>query len=152
MRAVLESDLNQRAVALVDGGVAGLFAQLHGDVVWQESQLIVHGRRRSGAVWKVEANGHGLVLMPSVFGWPEVIVDYSPRTAAPIRYPASGVGLLWEQPRPTSAGLTAVLGRTRAALLAELCEPLSTPDLPPAWASPSAPSPSTSALCAVRGW
>ncbi|MER5202445.1 DUF5937 family protein [Streptomyces sp. NPDC002825] len=129
MRAVLEADLGRRAMALVDGGVEGLFAQLHGDVVWREGELVVHGRRRSGAAWTVEADGHGLVLMPSVFGWPDVIVDYSPRTAASIRYPASGVGLLWEQPRATSAGLSAVLGRTRAALLAELGEPLSTPDL-----------------------
>ncbi|MGW2372123.1 DUF5937 family protein [Kitasatospora sp. NPDC001683] len=129
MRAVLEADLGRRAVALVDGGVEGLFAQLHGDVVWREGELVVHGRRRSGSMWTVEAGGHGLVLMPSVFGWPEVIVDYAPRAAASIRYPASGVGLLWEQPRPTSAGLAAVLGRTRAALLAELAEPLSTPDL-----------------------
>lgn len=129
MRAVLEADLARRAVALVDGGVEGLFAQLHADVVWRDDELVVHGRRRPGAVWTVEAGGHGLVLMPSVFGWPNVIVDYSPRAAASIRYPASGVGLLWEQPRPSSAGLAAVLGRTRAALLAELGEPLSTPDL-----------------------
>ncbi|MCB5164432.1 winged helix-turn-helix domain-containing protein [Streptomyces bambusae] len=129
MRAVLEADLARRAVALVDSGVAGLFAQLHRDVVWREGELVVHGRRRAGAVWTVEAGGHGLVLMPSVFGWPDVVVDHSPRTAASIRYPASGVGLLWEQPRPTPAGLAAVLGRTRAALLAELGEPLGTPDL-----------------------
>ncbi|MGW8760907.1 DUF5937 family protein [Streptomyces sp. NPDC055815] len=129
MRAVLEADLGRRALALVDGGVEGLFAQLHGDVVWREGELVVHGRRRPDVVWTVEAEGHGLMLIPSVFGWPDVIVDYSPRTAASIRYPASGVGLLWEKPRATSAGLTAVLGRTRAALLAELGEPLSTPDL-----------------------
>ncbi|MEU9075588.1 helix-turn-helix domain-containing protein [Kitasatospora sp. NPDC048538] len=38
MRAVLEADLGRRAVALVDGGVEGLFAQLHGDVVWREGE------------------------------------------------------------------------------------------------------------------
>ncbi|MFJ9696362.1 DUF5937 family protein [Kitasatospora sp. NPDC101183] len=129
MRAVLEADLSRRAVALVDGGLEGLFAQLHADVVWREGGLVVHGRRRAGSVWTVEALGHGLVLMPSVFGWPDVIVDYSPRTAASVRYPAAGVGLLWERPRATSSGLDAVLGRTRAALLAALGEPLSTPDL-----------------------
>ncbi|MFJ9605934.1 DUF5937 family protein [Kitasatospora sp. NPDC101176] len=129
MRAVLEADLGRRAVALVDGGVEGLFAQLHGDVVWREGELLVHGRRRTGAAWTVEAGGHGLVLMPTVFGWPDVIVDHAPRAAASIRYPAAGVGLLWEQPRASSAGLAAVLGRTRAALLAALGEPLSTPAL-----------------------
>ncbi|MGA5816600.1 DUF5937 family protein [Kitasatospora sp. NPDC094028] len=129
MRAVLEADLGRRAVALVDGGVEGLFAHLHADVVWREGELLVHGRRRTDAVWTVEAGGHGLVLLPSVFGWPDVVVDYSPRAAASIRYPAAGVGLLWEQPRASCAGLAAVLGRTRAALLALLGEPLSTPQL-----------------------
>ncbi|WP_406192575.1 winged helix-turn-helix domain-containing protein [Kitasatospora sp. NBC_01560] len=129
MRTVLEADLGRRAVALADSGLEGLFAQLHRDVVWREGELVVHGRRRPGTAWTVSAGGHGLVLMPSVFGWPDVIVDYAPRVAASIRYPASGVGLLWEQPRPTPDGLAAVLGRTRAALLAELGEPLSTPDL-----------------------
>ncbi|MCG6494268.1 DUF5937 family protein [Kitasatospora sp. A2-31] len=129
MRAVLEADLDRRAMTLVDGGLEGLFAELHGDVLWREGELVVHGRRRRGSVWTVEAGGHGLVLMPSVFGWPDVVVDYSPRAAASLRYPVSGVGLLREQPRPTSAGLGAVLGRTRAAVLAELGEPLSTPEL-----------------------
>ncbi|MFJ8627108.1 DUF5937 family protein [Kitasatospora sp. NPDC093550] len=129
MRAVLDADLGRRAVALVDGGVEGLFAQLHDDVVWREGDLLVHGRRRSGTPWTVEADGHGLVLMPSVFAWPEVIVDHDPRSAASIRYPATGVGLLWERPTATRAGLAAVLGRTRAALLEALGEPLTTPDL-----------------------
>ena len=129
MKAVLEADLGRRAMILLDGGVEGLVADLHGDVMWRDCRLVVQGRRRSGAVWQVEAGGHGLVLMPTVFGWPDVIVDYTPRAAATIRYPVPGVGLLWEQPRPTSSGLTAVLGRTRAALLAELGEPLSTSDL-----------------------
>ncbi|MFB7910643.1 DUF5937 family protein [Kitasatospora sp. NPDC056076] len=129
MRALLEADLGRRAVTLVDRGVEGLFAELHGDVVWREGELVVHGRRRTGSVWTVEAGGHGLALMPSVFGWPDVIVDHSPRAAASIRYPAAGVGLLWEEPRPSSAGLAAVLGRTRAELLAVLGEPLSTPQL-----------------------
>ncbi|MER7669583.1 DUF5937 family protein [Kitasatospora sp. NPDC096128] len=129
MLALLEVDLGRRAVTLVDRGVEGLFAALHEDVVWREGELLVHGRRRAGAVWTVEAGGHGLALLPSVFGWPDVMVDYSPRAAASIRYPAAGVGLLWEQPRPSSAGLAAVLGRTRAELLAVLGEPLSTPQL-----------------------
>ncbi|MEV6977290.1 DUF5937 family protein, partial [Kitasatospora sp. NPDC093806] len=129
MRALLEADLGRRAVALVDGGVEGLFAQLHEDVVWREGELLVHGRRRTGSAWTVEAGGHGLVLMPSVFVWPDVLVDHSPRAAASIRYPAAGVGLLWERPRPSSDGLVAVLGRTRAALLDVLGEPLSTPEL-----------------------
>ncbi|GAA0275088.1 DUF5937 family protein [Streptomyces polychromogenes] len=129
MRAVLEAELSRLAVALVDGGVEGLFAQAHGDVVWREGELFVRRRSHPDQVWKVETRGHGLVLMPSVFGWPNIGVDHSPCGAATIQYPAPGVGLLWEQPSPASAGLAVLLGRTRAALLAELAEPRSTPDL-----------------------
>ncbi|MFJ8477841.1 DUF5937 family protein [Kitasatospora sp. NPDC094011] len=153
MRAVLEADLGRRAAALVDGGVEGLFARLHEDVVWREGEVLVHGRRRTGAVRTVETGGHGLVLMPSVFGRPDVIVDYAPSAAASIRYPADGVGTLWGRARPSAggsaagpvadpaagpaadstagraAGLAAVLGRTRAELLVALGEPLGTPEL-----------------------
>ncbi|MER7846607.1 DUF5937 family protein [Kitasatospora sp. NPDC096077] len=135
MRAVLEADLGRRAAALVDGGVEGLFARLHEDVVWREGEVLVHGRRRTGAVRTVGTGGHGLVLMPSVFGRPDVIVDYAPSAAASIRYPADGVGTLWgragagSRSRPSSAGLAAVLGRTRAELLVALGEPLGTPEL-----------------------
>ncbi|CAM5300287.1 transcriptional regulator [Streptomyces avidinii] len=127
MRAVLDADVGRRALVLVDGGVEGLFAGLHQDVAWREGELLVHGRRRTDASpCTVEASGHGLVLLPSVFSWPDVLVDQSPVTAASIRYPATGVGLLWERPAPTPGGLDAVIGPTRAALLAALAEPLTT--------------------------
>ncbi|MEV7440046.1 DUF5937 family protein [Streptomyces sp. NPDC091204] len=130
MRAVLDADVSKRALVLIDGGVEGLFAGLHGDIAWREGELLVHGRRRPEASpCTVEACGHGLVLLPSVFGWPDVLVDQSPVTAATIRYPAHGVGLLWEQPPPTPGGLEAVMGPTRAALLTALAEPLTTPAL-----------------------
>lgn len=67
----------------------------------------------------------GLVLLPSVFNWPNVGVDKSPVTTASIRYPAVGVGLLWEPP-PALAGLAPVLGHTRTSLLGALAEPLTT--------------------------
>ncbi|MFE0648466.1 ArsR/SmtB family transcription factor [Streptomyces sp. NPDC059534] len=130
MRAVLDADVAKRALALVDGGVEGLFADLHGDVAWREGELLVHGRRGTGdAPCTVEADGHGLVLMPSIFTWPQVLVDTSPIGAASIRYPATGMGLLWEEEPPTPDGLALVLGHTRAALLAALAEPMSTPAL-----------------------
>ncbi|MEU2337643.1 DUF5937 family protein [Streptomyces sp. NPDC013172] len=126
MRAVLEADLGRRALTLVDGGVQALFTELHGDVAWEGGQLVVHGRRGPHTVHTVDAGGHGLVLLPSVFNWPNVGVDKSPVTAASIRYPAVGVGSLWEPPPQTLTGLAPVLGHTRAALLAALAEPMTT--------------------------
>ncbi len=126
MRAVLEADVGRRALTLVDGGVQALFAELHRDIAWDGGQLVVHGRRTPHSVCTVDAGGHGLVLLPSVFNWPNVGVDKSPVTAASIRYPAVGVGLLWEPPPPAPAGLAPVLGHTRTALLTVLAEPLTT--------------------------
>ncbi|MFF7178100.1 DUF5937 family protein [Streptomyces sp. NPDC008121] len=129
MRAVLEADLGRRALTLVDGGVQALFAELHPDIAWDGDQLVVHGRRTGHPAHTVDTRGHGLVLLPSVFNWPHVGVDKAPVAAASIRYPAVGVGLLWEAPPPTLAGLAPVLGRTRTALLTALAEPLTTPAL-----------------------
>ncbi|MEQ4722548.1 DUF5937 family protein [Nonomuraea sp. B19D2] len=126
MRAVLEADIGRRALTLVDGGAQALFAELHRDIAWDGGQLVVHGRRIPHSVYPVDAGGHGLVLLPSVFNWPNVGVDKSPVTAASIRYPAMGVGLLWEPPPPALTGLAPVLGHTRTQLLAALAEPLTT--------------------------
>ncbi|MGW1005840.1 DUF5937 family protein [Streptomyces sp. NPDC002520] len=126
IRAVLEADIARRALTLVEGGVQALFAELHQDIAWDGGQLVVHGRRTPHAVNTVDTGGHGLVLLPSVFNWPNVGVDKSPVTAASIRYPAVGVGLLWRPPPPALTGLAPVLGRTRTALLTALAEPLTT--------------------------
>ncbi|AZQ40023.1 transcriptional regulator [Streptomyces cyaneochromogenes] len=129
MRAVLEADVGRRALTLVDGGVQALFAELHRDIAWDGGQLVVHGRRAPHSVYTVDAGAHGLVLLPSVFNWPNVGVDKSPVTAASIRYPAVGVGLLWEPPPQVLAGLAPVLGHARTAVLAALVEPLTTATL-----------------------
>ncbi|MFJ2730183.1 DUF5937 family protein [Streptomyces collinus] len=126
MRALLEADVGRRALTLVDGGVHALFAELHQDVAWDGGQLVVHGRRTPQTVCTVDTGGHGLVLLPSVFNWPNVGVDKSPVAAASIRYPAVGVGLLWEPPPQALTGLAPVLGQTRAAVLDALAEPLTT--------------------------
>ncbi|MPY30163.1 helix-turn-helix transcriptional regulator [Streptomyces adustus] len=126
MFAVLEADIGRRALTLVDGGVQALFGALHRDIAWDGGQLVVHGRRTPRSVYTVDTGRHGLVVLPSVFNWPNVGVDKSPVAAASIRYPVTGVGLLWEPSPPPLAGLAPVLGHTRTALLAALAEPLTT--------------------------
>ena len=72
----------------------------------------------------------GLLLLPSAFAWPKVMVV----TAAPwqptLIYPARGVGMLWspEHTAPPEA-LARLLGRSRAALLLALDSPRSTTEL-----------------------
>ncbi|MFD9904363.1 DUF5937 family protein [Streptomyces sp. NPDC059063] len=129
VRAVLNADVDARARTLTGTGVEGLFQELHQDIAWREGELVVHGGRRPGSPYRVDVAGHGLVLMPSAFAWPDVYADTAPVTAGSVRYPARGVGLLWERPAPVPDGLAAVIGRTRAALLGLLAEPLTTAQL-----------------------
>ncbi|NUW37926.1 helix-turn-helix transcriptional regulator [Nonomuraea sp. SMC257] len=123
MRAVLDADIAEQGVRLTNGGIAGLLGVLHDDVAWRDGELLVRGPCPADTM---TLHGHGLVLSPTVFGWPRVIVDRSPLGAGCVRYPARGVGHLWEASSSLPEGLAAVLGRTRTALIEALEEPLST--------------------------
>src|SRR5690606_4387762 len=75
-------------------------------------------------------DGRGLVLVPSVFVWPLVASKTDEPWQPTVRYPARGVGTLWERGTPAAPeALAAVLGRSRARLLAALAAPASTTEL-----------------------
>ncbi|GAA3150911.1 DUF5937 family protein [Planomonospora alba] len=128
MRAILLADLEHRARALAERGVEGLFSALHEDITWREGDLVVDGRRTPGS-FTVDLGGHGLVLFPTIFCWPYICIDMAPLAAGSLRYPARGLGTLWEPAEPVPDGLAAVLGRTKAALLEALAEPCPTGEL-----------------------
>jgi DNA-binding transcriptional ArsR family regulator len=73
-----------------------------------------------------------MLLVPSVFSWPYVIIDFRSVQPSSLTYPARGVGNLWSAPGPSSDeddALAALLGRTRAAILVALAVPQSTTEL-----------------------
>jgi DNA-binding transcriptional ArsR family regulator len=73
--------------------------------------------------------GTGLLLVPSVFSWPYVVIDFRSDEASSLTYPARGVGNLWSAPDASPAqdgALAALLGRSRAAILVTLTVPHST--------------------------
>src|SRR5215208_2188708 len=124
IRALLDADLTHRAGRLTDGGPSRLFADLHDGVRWRHERLEVATAYEES----VPLGGRGLVLVPSAFNWrPSAI------TAAPwqptLLYPARGVALLWERGSAAPDALAAVLGRSRAELLAALEAPASTTEL-----------------------
>ena len=124
IQALLEADLSHRARRLTERGAAGVFADLHDSIVWEEDMLVL---RDSACEALRSLDGRGLVLVPSAFQWqrPSTIVD--PPWQPTLLYPARGVGLLWEQQGVSgSEQLAGVLGTTRAALLAALDAPRST--------------------------
>jgi DNA-binding transcriptional ArsR family regulator len=75
-------------------------------------------------------DGRGMLLMPSVFVWPDVVSGFARPWQPTLIYPARGMGRAHTAPlpRPPEA-LARLLGRQRAALLADLTAPASTTDL-----------------------
>jgi DNA-binding transcriptional ArsR family regulator len=122
--ALLSADLRHRAARLTEGGPESLFADLHPDISFAGNQLDV------AMPWQgqVELRGHGLLLAPSVFSWQRASVITLPWQPSLI-YPARGVALLWETEREVAPELGALIGETRARILAALDAPQSTTEL-----------------------
>jgi DNA-binding transcriptional ArsR family regulator len=125
IRALLTADLDYRLNQLAAGGLEGLFGTLHPQVTFHGDTLRIVKYYRGRA----RLRQRGLILVPSVFAWPEVIV----RTADPepvLTYPARGLARLWEPAAGVPASpLAEVLGRSRTAILAQLAVPMSTTQL-----------------------
>ncbi|WP_205740330.1 DUF5937 family protein [Haloactinopolyspora alba] len=125
IEALLQADLSYRMDQLASGGVQQLFATLHPSLTFNEDTLEIVKYYDGYA----ELRRRGLLLIPCVFAWPDVIV----RTADPqpaVTYAPRGVGLLWEaEPSTHKSPLGDVLGRSRAAILAQLDLPMSTTQL-----------------------
>ncbi|GAA4229925.1 DUF5937 family protein [Actinomadura meridiana] len=127
VRDLLEGDVLRRAAALAAEGAEGVFGDLHEAVSWRSGTLCVDRRW----TFRGELAGRGLLLVPSVFVWPQVSVMVPPYQAM-LSYPPTGVATLWETGTPSGGprdALAALIGRRRAALLTALGTPASTTEL-----------------------
>jgi DNA-binding transcriptional ArsR family regulator len=123
LRDLLDADIAFQARRLAEGGLERLFTDLHREVSWQGGSLRVDSQSEE----RRELCGEGLVLMPSAFTWPKVVLMLDPPWQPTLIYPARGIGGLWQAPPEGSpAALARLLGRTRAKLLLALAEPAST--------------------------
>jgi DNA-binding transcriptional ArsR family regulator len=124
MRGLLDADVTARARQLADSGLEGLFANLHRRAVWADDELRLLGFRRR----TLDLRGRGLVLVPTVFGWPNLGIGPTDDTAAvppALVYPTLGAARLWE-PAVRSPAIAKLLGAGRADVLAETVIPSST--------------------------
>ncbi|WP_067478559.1 DUF5937 family protein [Actinomadura hibisca] len=122
---LLEGDVLRRTRALAAVGAEGVFADLHGAVRWRAGTLTVE---RPWDFW-AELQGRGLLLVPSVFVWPDVSVMVPPYQPM-LSYPPYGVATLWEtRPAAPPDALAALIGRGRAHILTALATPASTTEL-----------------------
>ncbi|MET3984175.1 DUF5937 family protein [Streptomyces sp. PvR034] len=128
IRQLLEADVFHRARQVAEYGSAHVLNELHESVRWDEGTLRLV--RRHCSVTRDHA-GAGMLLVPSAFAWSRVLTRSVVPEPPQLAYPARGIGTLWEPRTPGAAGeaVAAVLGRSRALLLAELDTPASTTDL-----------------------
>jgi DNA-binding transcriptional ArsR family regulator len=128
IRAVLDDDIAHRAATLTRSGLRGLVDSLHDKVVLDDDTLQIGGTSDSDK----RLPGNGLLLVPSVFSWPYVVIDFRSEEPSSLTSPARGIGNLWSTPgvSPAEEGaLAALLGRSRATILLSLAVAHSTTGL-----------------------
>ncbi|MFG2136070.1 DUF5937 family protein [Streptomyces sp. NPDC048650] len=123
LRALLEAEIAYRSRQLASGGLRRLFADLHPRLSWSEGTLTV--RTRTDFRQMQDLDGRGVLLLPSVFVWPDVVSGFDPPWQPTVIYPARGVGGLWSE-RESGPALVGLLGANRAAVLAALDIPSTT--------------------------
>jgi DNA-binding transcriptional ArsR family regulator len=122
LRDILDADLTVRARQLADAGLAATLNDLHPKITYRDNRL----RFAITRCHELDAAGSGLVLIPTVFGWPEAGLMYDPPA---ITYPARGIAAFWQPPARGPSDLANLIGATRAMLLSALVEPASTTGL-----------------------
>ncbi|WP_132880904.1 ArsR/SmtB family transcription factor [Tamaricihabitans halophyticus] len=125
MLRLLRADVAVRARRSSDVGLAEMASTLHSTVTWDNEVVRVQMRQHEEVV---DCGGTGLVLVPSVMMAARGCAVLTERPAQPtIFYPAHGVSETWHRGRTDAVeALTALLGATRARLIIELQQPLST--------------------------
>ena len=128
LRALSTADLAHRMEQFASGGLARVLGNLHPEMAFANGLLQIdkpqHGHLR------FDLAGTGIVLMPCGFTWPTLSVDCSGVDQPVVVYPPRGVAELWEEPPPEQPDpLAALVGRTRAMLLATLGLPRTTTQL-----------------------
>jgi DNA-binding transcriptional ArsR family regulator len=127
IRALLDADITTRARHIANGGLEGLFTNLHPRAVWDDDALHLTGFP-SGTL---DLRGRGLILVPTAFGWPNLGIGPTDDTStAPpaLAYPMLGAGRLWE-PTTRPPTIARLLGTGRASVLAETLIPSTTSSL-----------------------
>jgi DNA-binding transcriptional ArsR family regulator len=125
IRAALEGDIAHRSRSLTEGGLEALFADLHPDLSWADGTLTL--RNRDAVARARDLAGGGLLLIPSVFVWPECVGGFAPPWQPSLIYAARGLADLWQPPpSPAPEALVRLLGPNRAAILDGLDQPAST--------------------------
>jgi DNA-binding transcriptional ArsR family regulator len=137
LRSVLDADIAYHAGLLAAGGARSLFSDLHPDFRWTGRELLLTDTEE-GTDTEITLGPDGIVLVPSVFIWPQWSVKRATSTQTTLSYQARGVATVWEDagleltgfagfgPAGDSEAVEALLGAPRARLLGALRSPATT--------------------------
>ena len=130
LRALSMADLSYRMERFADGGIARVFGDLHPDVAFEHDRLQIDKPQHNSHRHSLDLAGTGIVLVPCGFSWPTLIVGCCGFHQPVLIYPPRGVAELWEASRAEQPDpLAALMGKTRATLLATLGLPATTTQL-----------------------
>jgi DNA-binding transcriptional ArsR family regulator len=128
LRALSMADLSYRMEQFADGGLARVLGDLHPEISLEQDRL--HIDKPHHCHHRIDLTGTGVLLVPCVFSWPTLIVECCDADKPALTYPTRGVAELWEEsPAEQTDPLSALVGRTRATLLATLGLPRTTTQL-----------------------
>lgn len=126
--AVLEDDVAYRAGRIVTGGLYDLLSDLHPETSVEHRLLRIDKPHHCDSVLSCGR----LLLVPSVFTHPRLVVDHEDEERFVLVYGARGAARTWEgigQESSEVDHLAGLLGRNRAAILARLNVPMTTSQL-----------------------
>lgn len=127
LRAFADADIGYRAQVLATSGLAKLLTDLHPMIEHTSDGMLIHTPRWSG---QHTMQGGGLVLVPCVFAWPQLVMLFNEPRQSMLTYAPRGIATVWDDTQDAeSAPLGELIGRSRAAMLAHLDLPLSTTQL-----------------------
>jgi uncharacterized protein DUF5937 len=126
LRSTLESEVLFRARVLALGGPEELFKGMHRDLRYEDEQLTV----QTDSYWDGKKRNRGLLLVPSIFSWPDVFLTVRPPWQPTITYTSRGVADLWSDTNhPTPEGLKRLIGVSCARVMARLQKPQTTTEI-----------------------
>jgi DNA-binding transcriptional ArsR family regulator len=123
VETAVEADRARRVRALGDGGTEALLESLRPAMRWRGGELAVDYPFDQ----EMHLDGRGLVLVPSYFCWRYPVTLLDPRLPPVLVYPADRS--VANPPEIDRRALGALLGHTRAAVLAAIGDGCSTGDL-----------------------
>jgi DNA-binding transcriptional ArsR family regulator len=128
LRALSTADLTYRMEQFANGGLARVLADLHSELTLEGDRLRID--KPHHCQQRFDLAGTGILLVPCAFIWPSLMVECCGVDQPAVTYPTRGVAELWEEPPAEHTDpLIALVGRTRATLLATLGLPRTTTQL-----------------------